>query len=40
MARGFTTFKKYAITQGIHNGQSTLEALRLVYEQNKVSHVN
>lgn len=35
--RGFTTFKKYAIIQGIHNGQSTIEALRLVYEQNKGS---
>jgi hypothetical protein len=37
MARGFTAFKNYAITQSVHNGQSTIEALRLVYEQNKGS---
>lgn len=37
MARGFTAFKNYAVTQGIHNGQSTLEALRLVYEIHKGS---
>lgn len=35
--RGFSAFKKYAISQGIHDGQTTIEALRIVYEQNKSS---
>ena len=34
---GWDDFKKYAISVGVHNGPSTLSALKIVYRQNKGS---
>jgi len=34
---GWETFKKYALSHGVHNGPVTLKDLRKVYEKNKGS---
>ena len=37
MTRGWSEFKKYAITHGVNNGPSTIASLHAVYEKNKGS---
>jgi len=34
---GWESFKKYALSHGVHNGPGTLAELRKVYENNKGS---
>lgn len=37
MVTGWKGFKKYAIAHGVHNGSSTISALKKVYETHKGS---